>query len=149
MALKSSVGKFQSTKLLIAGMKREKVDIRRILIIDDEEDIREIAQLSLEELRGWEVVTAESGIEGLAKAKIEQPDAILLDITMPDMDGFSTWLGLRTNPVTVHIPVIFVTAKAQTINWSRCAEMGMNAVIAKPFDPMTLADRVAEILGWH
>ncbi len=121
---------------------------KRILIVDDEEDIREVAQLTLEAVGGWEVLTAASGDEGLAKAEAEQPDAILLDIMMPDLDGLTTFQQLQANPVTQDIPVILLTAKVQVADRLRFAELGLTAMIFKPFDPMALADQVADVLGW-
>lgn len=80
---------------------------KRILVIDDEDDIREVAQLCLETLGGWEVITASCGNEGLAKALAELPDAIILDVMMPKMDGPTTYQKLRENTATQNIPVIF------------------------------------------
>jgi CheY-like chemotaxis protein len=88
------------------------VTARRVLLVDDEDDIREVAQVSLEMTAGWEVLTAGSGNEGLATAAAEQPDAILLDMMMPDMDGPTTFQSLRANQSTQHIPVVLLTAKA-------------------------------------
>jgi CheY-like chemotaxis protein len=124
------------------------VTARRILLVDDEDHIREVAQASLEMIAGWEVLTAGSGGEGLAMASAEQPDAILLDMMMPEMDGPATFRGLRANRSTRHIPVILLTAKVQPVDRSRYANLGVAGVIAKPFDPLSLADRVAETLGW-
>ncbi|MDY6782920.1 MAG: response regulator [Cyanobacteriota bacterium] len=121
---------------------------KRILIIDDEADIREVAQLSLEISNDWEVLTAASGQEGLQIAATEKPNAILLDVMMPDMDGPATWQHLRENPATQNIPVIFLTAKVQATEQRRYAQLGVTAVLTKPFDPVTLADRVAEALNW-
>jgi CheY-like chemotaxis protein len=121
---------------------------KRILIVDDEEDIREVAQLTLEAVGGWEVLTAASGNEALAKAASEQLDAILLDIMMPDLDGIATFQQLQANPVTQHIPVILLTAKVQAADRHRFAELGLTAMIVKPFDPMILPDLVADALGW-
>lgn len=122
--------------------------VKRILIIDDEDDIREVAQLTLEAVGGWEVFTAESGSEGLATAQTEQPEAILLDVMMPEMDGIATFHQLQVNPLTRDIPVILLTAKVQTSDQRRFAELGVTGIVAKPFDPMTLTDQVAKILGW-
>lgn len=119
---------------------------RRILIIDDEEDIREVAQLTLEALGGWEVLTADSGEAGLKQAIAESPDAILLDVMMPDLDGPATFEQLQAHPATRHIPVILLTAKVQASDQRRFAELGINAVIAKPFNPLTLADQVTTLL---
>ena len=90
---------------------------RRILIVDNEPSIQEVAQICLETVAGWEVSIASSGLEGLAAAEREQPDAILLDIMMPDMDGLDTFSRLQANPVTRSIPVILLTAKVQTTNF--------------------------------
>jgi CheY-like chemotaxis protein len=137
-----------STGLLTAARETIAVGCRHVLIIDDEEDIREIVQLALETVGGWEVFTAESGSEGLIQAEIQQPDAILLDMMMPDMDGFTTLANLQANPTTRDIPVIFITAKVETIDRNRCAELGVVAIIAKPFDPMRLTTQIANILSW-
>jgi CheY-like chemotaxis protein len=137
-----------STGLLIPARETIAVESRHVLIIDDEEDIREIVQLTLEAVGGWEVITAESGNEGLIQAQIQQPDAIILDMMMPDMDGFSTLANLQANPSTSDIPVIFITAKVETVDRNRYAELGAVAIISKPFDPMTLTAQIARILGW-
>ncbi|WP_341731568.1 response regulator [Microcoleus sp. EPA2] len=124
------------------------VAAKRILIIDDAEDIREVAQVSLEVVGGWEVLTASSGIEGVAKAVAQQPDAILLDVMMPDQDGPTTFLQLQANSATQHIPVILLTAKALAGDRRMFADLGVVSVIAKPFEPMSLASQVAKVLGW-
>ena len=124
------------------------MDSRRILLIDDEDDIREIAALSLEATVGWETSTAECGSAGVAKAIAAPPDAILLDVMMPDMDGPETFLELRRHAETAATPVIFLTAKAQAAERRGLLETGANGVIAKPFDPLTLASEISVILGW-
>jgi len=121
----------------------------RILIIDDEDDIREVAALSLETVAGWEVTTASSGALGLQRAIDYQPDAILLDVMMPGMDGPSTFRELRKNPATAHIPVLLLTAKVQSTDQRRFADLGVNAVLFKPFDPLTLSTQIAGVLGWN
>lgn len=121
---------------------------KQILVIDNEEYIREVTQICLETVAGWRVVTASSGSEGLVKAKTEQPDAILLDMMMPDMDGTTTFKQLRENPETQNIPVILLTAKVQVSDRLRYTELGMNLTIAKPFDPLKLPAQIAEVLGW-
>ena len=121
---------------------------KRILVIDDEDDIREVAQLSLEMVGGWEVLTAGSGSEGIDKAEAEQPDAILLDVMMPDMDGPTTYAKMQLKSKTQKIPVIFLTAKVQASDHRRFAALGVAGVIAKPFDPMRLAGQVAKVLSW-
>jgi CheY-like chemotaxis protein len=121
----------------------------RILIIDDEEDIRDVAALSLETVAGWDVVVASSGAQGLARAVEHPPDAILLDVMMPGMDGPTTLRELRKNPVTAKIPVLLLTAKVQASDQRRFADLGVEAVLFKPFDPMTLSTRIAAVLGWN
>ncbi len=121
----------------------------RILIIDDEDDIREIAAMSLETVAGWEVIVANSGAQGLLRAASYKPDAILLDVMMPGMDGPTTFRELRKNPATANIPVLFLTAKVQASDRQRFADLGIEAVLVKPFDPMTLSTQIAATLGWR
>ncbi len=121
---------------------------KRVLLVDDEPDIREVAQVSLEMVAGWTVLTAASGREAIAKAVAEQPDAILLDVMMPDMDGPTTFVQLQADPRIQSIPVILLTAKVQTADHRRFADLAVRGVIPKPFDPMSLAQQVSGILGW-
>ena len=121
---------------------------KSVLIIDDENDIREVAAMSLETVCGWHVLQAGSGVEGIRLAEEEKPDVILLDVMMPDMDGPNTLRGLRSNEQTAEIPVIFLTAKVQAADRKRFSDMGVAAVLSKPFDPMVLGEQVAEALGW-
>jgi CheY-like chemotaxis protein len=121
---------------------------KTVLLIDDEPDIREVAQLSLGAVAGWEVLTAGGGAEGIELAANRQPDAILLDVMMPELDGPATLEALRERVDTRAIPVLFMTAKAQAGELSRYASLGVAGVIPKPFDPMTLHERVSGALGW-
>lgn len=121
---------------------------RRVLVIDDEEDIREIVALSLETVAGWEVLRAASGAAGIAKAREQLPDAILLDVMMPEMDGPTTFRKLCADPATARIPVILLTAKVQAADQKRFSGIGVAAVMFKPFDPLTLAKEIAVALGW-
>ena len=120
-----------------------------VLLIDDEPDIREVAQLSLGAVAGWKVLTAGGGAEGIELAANRQPDAILLDVMMPELDGPATLEALRERADTRAIPVLFMTAKAQAGELSRYASLGVAGVIPKPFDPMTLHERVSGALGWE
>lgn len=122
--------------------------VKRILLIDDEDDIREVVQLCLETVGGWEVITAECGKEGLIKAENEQPDAILLDVMMPELDGPATFQALQKNPATKDIPVVLLTAKVQASEQRRFSELGVKAVFAKPFDPLNLTTELSAVLGW-
>ncbi|HEY2038477.1 MAG TPA: response regulator [Edaphobacter sp.] len=123
--------------------------MQRILIIDDEDDIREVASLSLEATAGWKVVTANSGAQGIELATSHQPDAILMDVMMPGMDGPTTFRKMQQIPAIAHIPVLLLTAKVQGIDKRRFADLGVAAILFKPFDPLTLADQIAEALGWN
>ncbi|HUX45447.1 MAG TPA: response regulator [Terracidiphilus sp.] len=120
----------------------------RILIIDDEDDIREIAAMSLETVAGWEVMVANSGAQGLVRAQSYMPDAILLDVMMPGMDGPTTFRELRKNPATQHIPVLLLTAKVQASDQRRFADLDVAAVLVKPFDPLMLSRQISDVLGW-
>jgi CheY-like chemotaxis protein len=122
--------------------------VKKILVVDNEEYIQEVAKMCLELVAGWQVVTAGSGREGIHKAELEQPDAILLDVMMPDMDGVTTFQKLQANPLTQPIPVLLLTAKIQASDRQRYAELGVKDAIAKPFDPLTLASQIASILKW-
>ena len=121
---------------------------RHILIIDDEDDIREVAALSLESVAGWQVTTASSGAEGMRLAAAEVPDAILMDVMMPAMDGPTTFREMQKLPELASIPVILLTAKVQGVDQRRFAGLGVTAILFKPFDPLTLAEQMSEALGW-
>jgi CheY-like chemotaxis protein len=122
--------------------------MRRILIIDDEDDIREVAALSLEATAGWEILAAHSGLEGIRAAAQERPDAILMDVMMPGMDGPTTFRQMQQNPDIARIPVLLLTAKVQGVDQRRFADLGVAGVLFKPFDPMTLAQEISHALGW-
>ncbi|AOX00412.1 two-component system response regulator [Moorena producens PAL-8-15-08-1] len=119
-----------------------------ILLIDDEETIQEVVQVGLELETDWEVLTASSGLEGIAMAKTKLPDAILLDVMMPDMDGIATFSKLKANYKTQSIPVIFLTAKTQIAEQHPFKKIGIAGVIIKPFNSITLAIQIAEMLEW-
>ncbi|GGD54273.1 response regulator [Croceicoccus pelagius] len=118
----------------------------KVLYVDDEADIREIACLSLELDPSLEVRACASGAEGIAVATAWQPDLILLDVMMPGMDGPSTLSHLRDAPETASIPVVFITARVQPGESDNYIALGAVGVLAKPFDPMTLAEQVTAFL---
>jgi CheY-like chemotaxis protein len=122
--------------------------VKRVLVIDNEEYIREVAQICLETVAGWEVITASSGQEGLAIAGTEKPDVILLDVMMPGMDGLTTFRHLQNDPTTKEIPVILLTGRVQASDLEYYAELGITTAISKPFDAIELAEKVAAPLGW-
>jgi CheY-like chemotaxis protein len=117
-----------------------------VLIVDDEEDVRAIAQMGLEMSVNWTVLSASSGQEALAIAANNQPDVILLDMMMPDMDGRATIQQLKANPLTRHIPVILVSAKVQPLDQESLAELDIAAVFVKPFRPLKLAEQITAVL---
>lgn len=120
---------------------------KQILVIDDEDDIRQLIQTCLEIMGGWEVLTATSGNQGLILAQSSQPDAILLDVMMPDMDGLTTFQKLQANQTTKHIPVILLTARGRTNNERIFSNLGVKGIISKPFNPQKLAVQVAAALS--
>lgn len=120
---------------------------RQVLVVDDADDIRAIAQLGLEMSRDWTVLTATSGPEALALAASHQPDVILLDLMMPEMDGKATLQSLKSNATTEQIPVILLTAKQSSLS-QQAQTLGAAAVLTKPFRPLLLADEICQILGW-
>ena len=118
----------------------------RILYIDDEADIREIAQMALELDSAFAVRTSASGREGIAAARDWAPALILLDVMMPELDGPSVLAMLREDPATSAIPGVFITARTQAQEVAHLQALGARGVIAKPFDPMTLAGQVRDFL---
>jgi len=121
---------------------------KRILIVDDEDDIRDVVQVSLEEFGGWQTLTANSGTDGLQLAQSEIPDAILVDVSMPDMDGFELCRQLQANSTTQTIAVIVLTAKVLPSDRDRLNNLKIAGIITKPFDPVMIWQQVADLLGW-
>ena len=121
---------------------------RRVLIVDDDDAIREVAQASLEMVAGWQVAVASSGLEGLTMAAADPPDAIILDVMMPSMDGPTTFARLQADARTRDVPVVLLTAKVQPAERRRWEGLGVAGVLAKPFDPLGLSAQVADLLGW-
>lgn len=122
------------------------MSVPHVLVVDDEPDIRRIARLALERVAGWRVTEAASGPEAVASVEAERPDAVLLDVMMPEQDGPQTLAALRALPGAP--PVVFLTAKVQAEEVARLGALGVAGVLAKPFDPMTLGERLSEVLGW-
>jgi CheY-like chemotaxis protein len=122
---------------------------KRVLIVDDEEDIREVVRVSLEEFAGWLTLTSGSGVEGLQIARREPVDAILMDVSMPDMDGFQMCEELQADPLTCKIPVIVLTAKVLPHDRQRLMALDVAGIITKPFDPITIWHQIAEIMDWN
>lgn len=122
---------------------------RRVLVIDNEANIREVIQACLSDVGGWDVLEAASGQEGLIKAAAEPLDAIILDPMSLGMDGFTFLKQLQTNPVTHTIPLVVLTVKAYLIQPIRFSQFGVMGAISKPFNPVTLPNQIATVLGWE
>ncbi len=121
---------------------------KRVLIIDDDLGIRRIVQISLKAIAGWEVLLADSGPQGLVVAEEEKPDAILLDVMMPGMDGIDTYAKIQNNPELKSIPTILLTAKAQVSDQSKFTNLGVAGIITKPFKAPDLVQQMCSILQW-
>lgn len=119
----------------------------RILYVDDDDDIREVAVMALELDEALVVRACGSGGEALEVAPEFQPALILLDVMMPKMDGPTTLAGLRADPRTAHIPIVFITARTHSAEVERLKALGALGLIPKPFDPMALADQVRALLA--
>ncbi|HET6560242.1 MAG TPA: response regulator [Marmoricola sp.] len=122
---------------------------RTILVVDDDDEIREITCLALELMGGWKVVSADRGATCLQRAREDRPHVILLDVMMPEMDGPTTFVRLQQDPLTRHIPVILLTAKAR-VGDNQCWDgLDIAGVISKPFNPTTLSDEVDRLVEEH
>lgn len=124
---------------------REPSALQRILFVEDDPDIQMVARMALEALGGFTVLACGSGAEALTQFEGFAPDLVLLDVMMPGMDGPTTLGALRLLPAGRDVPVVFMTAKVRTEEVALYRQMGAEEVIAKPFDPMTLSDRVRAI----
>lgn len=119
-----------------------------VLVVDDDDDIRQLVQMTLEVTTDWNVIVASDGAAAVAMAGRHLPDAVLMDMMMPGMDGLAAFVALQADEATRSIPVILVTAKLQFGNVRPWDGHAISGVIAKPFDPMTLAAQAAVLLGW-
>ena len=127
----------------------EKKPLTKMIVVDDDEDVLTIAKYCLESLSSTQIKYFSSGEEALREAMTFNPDLILLDVMMPKMDGNATLEALRLIPTLASIPVVFFTAKAQKEELSNYSKLGIIDIIVKPFDPMTLAQRVLKIWDRH
>jgi CheY-like chemotaxis protein len=122
---------------------------RRVLVIDDDEVVREVVQGCFEDIAGWEVSTASSGVEGLESVLSDKPDAIVLDMMMPKMDGITFLRALKDNPPDYPIPVVLLTSRVDLTDPDTFPMMGVRGAIVKPFNPFVLVKQVAEFLDWN
>ena len=120
--------------------------ISKILIVDDDEDVRIVSEAIARRIGQWEVVLAASGEEAVERASEELPDVSLLDVMRPGMDGPATLELLRGGARTAGIPVIFLTARAQRHEIERYLALGADGVIVKPFEALTLPDQIRQIV---
>jgi two-component system, chemotaxis family, response regulator PixG len=120
---------------------------KRVLIIDDDRNIREIVSMCLHKLKGWDILTAASGREGLIEIATNSPDAIVLDLMMPEMDGLAFLRQLRAQDPTKIIPVILLTASRHIPAPQRLQELGVVEIVAKPFLPIDLVRQIDRVLG--
>lgn len=119
-----------------------------IVLIDDDEAIREIAHISLTRLGGHQVHATGSGPEGIELVRLHRPDVVVVDVMMPGMDGPAVAAALRADPEVGGVAVVFLTAKAGADELAALSSSGGVGVITKPFDPMTLSQRLGELLSW-
>ncbi|MGH9279299.1 MAG: response regulator transcription factor [Acidimicrobiales bacterium] len=118
----------------------------RVLVIDDDPVILELLRVNFE-IEGFEIVVAGDGVEGFEQAKSERPDVVLSDIMMPRLDGLGLVKRLRADPATRAVPIILLSAKAQSLEVEAGLEAGADDYITKPFDPFELIDRVNAVLA--
>lgn len=121
---------------------------RTALVVDDDDSIRMVAEVALETVGGWEVLSVDNGLTALEVAASQRPEVVLLDVMMPGLDGLATLARLKADPATQAIPVVLVTAKIGVGESEELGALDIAGVIAKPFDPMTLARDVAALVGW-
>jgi two-component system OmpR family response regulator len=120
--------------------------IEKVMIVDDDDDVRAISALAARKIGGWDVLSVASGAEAVALAAQEHPDVILLDVMMPPPDGPATLALLRDDSATAAIPIIFLTGNSQADEIEHFLELGASGVISKPFDATALPDEVRRIL---
>ena len=121
---------------------------QRILVVDDDDDVRRLASMALARVGGYEVTSVSSGSDCLAALADGLPDAIVLDVMMPGMDGPTTLHALRDHPAARDIPVVFLTAGVVDTDMDRLLALPVTGILKKPFDPLQLSRQLAEILGW-
>lgn len=120
-------------------------ELKKILYAEDEPDVQTVVELTIQTMSDYQIKVCDNGRKLLECVEEYNPDLILLDVMMPEMDGPTTFKNLQLNDSTKNIPVIFMTAKAQVHEVETFKETGVLGVITKPFDPMNLCDEIQEI----
>ncbi len=124
-----------------------KTPLRKVMLVEDDPDIREIAEMALGTVGGFEVMACASGGEALRRVDAFAPQLAVIDVMMPAMDGPTLFASLRARPETAKLPIVFMTAKVQPEEIERWHALGAADVVAKPFDPLALADRLRALWG--
>lgn len=120
----------------------------RILVVDDDDDVRRLAVMALSRVGGHEVTSVASGADCLAALAVELPDAVVLDVMMPEMDGPTTLNAIRDDPATRDVPVVFLTAGVVDADMDRLKTLPAAGILNKPFDPLQISRQLGDILGW-
>jgi CheY-like chemotaxis protein len=118
-----------------------------VLVVDDDDEVREITKLALEIMGGWDVIQADRGAKALTLAAQHLPDVVLLDVMMPEMDGPTTFGHLQEDPATCGIPVILLTAKVRVGHHQLWDDLPVAGVISKPFNPTALTQQIDELVA--
>jgi len=118
----------------------------RVVLIDDDPDLRKLVKLALEFTAGWEVTAAPDGVEGIEAVRRVKPDVAVVDYMMPGMDGYEVCQRLKSDPDTADVPLVFLTARKE-LDEAKVQEVGAAGVVVKPFDPEHLADQLRELCG--
>ena len=129
-----------------ASDRREEGDVTRVLVVDDDASIRQLLELTFS-VEGFEVTTARDGREGLHSALDDPPDVVVLDVMMPELDGWTVAERLKADPRTADVPVVFLSARTQDSDLRRGRELGAAAYVTKPFDTFDLVELVSELVG--
>lgn len=125
----------------------ENNQVNRVLYVEDDPDIRAVAELALVAVGGFDALLCESGQQALEQIDDFNPDLVLLDVMMPGMDGPQTLRALQDRPAGLPAPAVFMTARLQPAEVAEYRAMGAIGVIPKPFDPMTLGDQIRDLFA--
>ena len=119
----------------------------KVMIVDDDDDMVTLLQLTLENEDRYELLTAREGLEALVVARRERPDVVFLDVSMPNLDGFQVCQAIKADPATAHAKVVVLTAMAQERDRRKAEEIGADDFFTKPFSPTALLDKLEELLS--